>query len=46
MMLSGYLIDWHRGVMLILLSLGFVYTLLISYVTPNLEGVKTPITTP
>ncbi len=35
---SGWLIDWHRGVMLVLFFLGFVYTPLISYVTARLEG--------
>jgi len=37
-MMSGYLIGWHRGVMMVLLFLGFVYTPLISYVTARLEG--------
>ena len=37
-LVSGWLIDWHRGVMLVLLFLGFVYTPLISYVTARLEG--------
>ena len=36
--LSGYLIDWHPQVMLILMFFGFVYTPLISYVTARLEG--------
>jgi hypothetical protein len=35
---SGWLIDWHRGVMLVLFFLGFVYTPFISYVTARLEG--------
>ncbi|HMP71761.1 MAG TPA: OPT/YSL family transporter [Kiritimatiellia bacterium] len=35
---SGWLIDWHRGVMIVLFLLGFVYTPLISYVTARLEG--------
>jgi len=35
---SGWLIDWHRGVMAVLFFLGFVYTPLISYVTARLEG--------
>jgi len=35
---SGYLINWHRGVMIVLFFLGFVYTPLISYVTARLEG--------
>ena len=37
-LVSGYLIDWHRQVMLILLFFGFIYTPLISYVTARLEG--------
>ena len=37
-LVSGWLIDWHRGVMVVLLFLGFVYTPLISYVTARLEG--------
>ena len=37
-LVSGWLIDWHRGVMIVLLFLGFVYTPLISYVTARLEG--------
>ncbi|MBI2438485.1 MAG: OPT/YSL family transporter [Lentisphaerae bacterium] len=36
---SGMLINWHRGVMLVLLFFGFVYTPLISYVTARLEGI-------
>ena len=35
---SGFLINWHRGVMLVLFFLGFVYTPMISYVTARLEG--------
>ena len=35
---SGFLIDWHPGVMVVLVLLGFVYTPLISYVTARLEG--------
>ena len=38
-MVSGFLIDWHRGVMIVLFFLGFVYTPLISYVTARLEGI-------
>lgn len=38
-LLCGYLIDWHRGVMIVLLFFGFVYTPLISYVTARLEGI-------
>ncbi|MBC7980149.1 MAG: OPT/YSL family transporter [Armatimonadetes bacterium] len=36
---SGFLIDWHPGVMVALLFFGFVYTPLISYVTARLEGI-------
>lgn len=36
---SGYLVDWHAGVMLVLLFFGFIYTPLISYVTARLEGI-------
>ncbi|MEX0322665.1 MAG: peptide transporter [Puniceicoccaceae bacterium] len=35
---SGFLIDWHRGVMAVLFFFGFIYTPLISYVTARLEG--------
>ena len=35
----GALIRWHRGVMTVLVLLGFVYTPLISYVTARLEGI-------
>lgn len=34
----GYLIDWHFGVMMVLLFYAFLYTPLISYVTARLEG--------
>lgn len=34
----GILIDWHTGIMLVLLFYGFVYTPVISYVTARLEG--------
>jgi len=37
-LLSGWLIDWHPGIMVVLLFLGFVYTPLISFVTARLEG--------
>jgi len=37
-LVSGYLIDWHRGIMIVLVLLGFFYTPLISYVTARLEG--------
>ncbi len=36
--MSGFLINWHRGVMTVMVILGFVYTPLISYVTARLEG--------
>ncbi len=35
---SGFLIDWHPGVMAALFFFGFVYTPLISYTTARLEG--------
>lgn len=38
-LVCGSLIEWHRGVMLVLLFFGFVYTPLISYVTARLEGI-------
>lgn len=37
-LVSGFLIHWHRGIMAVLFSLGFVYTPVISYVTARLEG--------
>jgi len=37
-LLSGYLIDWHPRVMVVLFILAFIYTPLISYVTARLEG--------
>ncbi len=37
-LLAGYLIDWHPGVMAVLFFFGFLYTPLISYVTARLEG--------
>ena len=37
-LVSGFLIDWHLGVMLVLLFFGFIYTPIISYVTAKLEG--------
>lgn len=36
---AGYLIDWHKGVVAVMLFLGFVYTPLISYATARLEGI-------
>jgi len=38
-LLSGYLIDWHRGVMYVLFFFAFLYTPMISYVTARLEGI-------
>lgn len=35
---SGFLVDWHRGVMLVLAFFAYLYTPLISYVTARLEG--------
>ena len=37
-LVSGWLIDWHLGVMIVMLFFGYVYTPLISYVTARLEG--------
>jgi hypothetical protein len=36
---SGFLIDWHPGVMIALFFFGFIYTPIISYVTARLEGI-------
>ena len=36
---SGWLVDWHLGVLLVLVFFGFIYTPLISYVTARLEGI-------
>ena len=36
--LSGWLIDWHPGVMLAMLFFAFLYTPVISYVTARLQG--------
>jgi hypothetical protein len=38
-LLSGWLVGWHKGVMVILLFYGFFYTPLVSYVTARLEGI-------
>jgi len=35
---SGILINWHRGVITVLIIYGFLYTPIISYVTARLEG--------
>jgi hypothetical protein len=37
-LLSGWLIDWHRGVMIVLVFFGFIYTPLINYVASRLVG--------
>lgn len=37
-LVSGFLINWHPGVMAALFFFGFVYTPLISYTTARLEG--------
>ncbi|MDT8391933.1 MAG: peptide transporter [Lentisphaeria bacterium] len=37
-LLSGWLVGWHRGVMIVLVFFGFLYTPLISYVSAKLEG--------
>ncbi|MCY2926126.1 MAG: peptide transporter, partial [Planctomycetota bacterium] len=41
-LLSGYLIDWHPGVMIVLVCFAFLYTPAISYVTARLEGLAGP----
>ncbi len=37
-LLSGWLIEWHTGVMAVMIFYGFLYTPLISYATARLEG--------
>ncbi len=37
-LLSGWLMDWHSGVMVVLLFFAYLYTPLVSYVTARLEG--------
>lgn len=37
-LISGWLINWHKGVMAVMFFFGFVYTPLISYVSAKLEG--------
>lgn len=37
-LLCAWLVDWHNGVLLVLIFYGFFYTPLISYVTAKLEG--------
>ncbi len=44
-LVSGWLIDWHRGVMIVMFFFGFVYTPLISYVTARLEGITGDVVT-
>ena len=39
-LISGWLINWHPGVMICLLFFAFLYTPLISYVTARLEGMS------
>lgn len=34
----GYVVHWHRGVMVLLIFFGFIYTPIISYVTARLVG--------
>jgi hypothetical protein len=36
--LSGWLINWHKGVLTVLFVYGVIYTPIISYVTARLEG--------
>ncbi|MBD3390583.1 MAG: peptide transporter [Chitinivibrionales bacterium] len=42
---SGFLINWHPGVMIVMFFFGFVYTPLISYVTARLEGITGDVVT-
>ncbi|MHC4249616.1 MAG: OPT family oligopeptide transporter [Planctomycetota bacterium] len=44
-LVSGWLIGWHTGIMIVLLVLGFVYTPLISYVTARMEGIAGQVIT-
>ena len=37
-LVCGYLINWHRGVMIVLCFFAYIYTPMISYVTARLEG--------
>ncbi|MFP3937289.1 MAG: peptide transporter [Phycisphaerae bacterium] len=39
-LVSGYLIDWHGGVMIVLFFFAFLYTPLLSYVTARMEGMS------
>jgi len=38
-LVSGWLIDWHPGVMTVMVFYGFLYTPIISYATARLEGI-------
>ncbi|MDP7396367.1 MAG: OPT/YSL family transporter [Lentisphaeria bacterium] len=38
-LLCGWLIEWHRGVMIVMFIIGFVYIPMISYATARLEGI-------
>ncbi|MCC7204346.1 MAG: hypothetical protein IT441_04655 [Phycisphaeraceae bacterium] len=38
-LVSGWLINWHSGVMMVMLFYGFLYTPVISYVTARMEGI-------
>jgi hypothetical protein len=38
-LVCGWLINWHKGVMIVLILLGCVYTPVMSYVTARLEGI-------
>ena len=38
-MVSWWLVDWHMGVLAVLIFFGFVYTPIISFVTARLEGI-------
>jgi hypothetical protein len=44
-LLSGWLIHWHRGAMMVLMFFAFLYTPLISYVTARLEGLAGQVVT-
>jgi hypothetical protein len=37
-LLGGWLVDWHKGVLFVMFFFGFLYTPLISYVSAKLEG--------
>ncbi|PTY06851.1 peptide transporter [Verrucomicrobia bacterium LW23] len=44
-LVSGWLIDWHAGVMMVMVFYGFLYTPLISYATARLEGIAGQVIT-